>query len=84
MSLNISEPAKICNITGFLSDINAGSTNSCGGAFSSQSVHAFKYNTTPLRASSWSFDASRVSSIYSNDTNTLNPDSVTCRFFIHY
>lgn len=30
------------------------------------------------------FDASLVSSIYSNDTDTLNPDSITCKFFIRY
>lgn len=30
------------------------------------------------------FDASRCSSVYSNDTDTLNPDSVMCRFLIKY
>ena len=30
------------------------------------------------------FDASLVSNIYSNDTDTLNPDSITCKFFIRY
>ena len=79
-----SEPAKICNITGYLNDINAGSPTSCGGVFKNRSEGTFKYNTTPARASSWSFDASRMSSIYSNNTDTLNPDSVTCRFFIRY
>ena len=30
------------------------------------------------------FDASRVSSIYSNDTDSLNPDSLTTSFLIRY
>lgn len=30
------------------------------------------------------FDASRVSSIYSNDTDSLNPNSLTTSFLIRY
>lgn len=29
-------------------------------------------------------DASRSSSLYTNDTDTLNPDSLTCKFVIKY
>lgn len=29
-------------------------------------------------------DASRSSSLYTNDTDTLNPDSLTCKFAIKY
>lgn len=32
----------------------------------------------------WTIDASLVSPIYSNDTNTLSPDSLTNLFLIRY
>lgn len=75
-----SEPAKICNITGTFYHARTGST----GVFSV----SFSTNSCVMEQQQFGqylqFDASTVSDIYSNDTDSLNPDSITCKFAIKY
>ena len=87
----ISKPAKICNITGRIQSRsfhdNIDSLGGTGALLIKEDyirTNISQSNPGNNNRQGLDFDASLISDIYSNDTNTLNPDSVTCKFFIRY
>lgn len=82
--------AKICNIVGAASSGEAAPfrLSSMSGAFTGTVSNTFypagAVNSRNTTGNPFKFDASLSSSLYSNDTDTLNPDSISCRFYIKY
>lgn len=82
--------AQICNITGKVgptSPWHEFTQNGVSGAFQGQSTGTPGWcfdQTNQRRDLSLMFDASLCSSVYTNNTNTVNPESMTTKFYICY
>ena len=74
--------AGLPNITGWLSDINAGNVH-CGGAFYNASSCTHKMNNTNAVSGGWGFDAGFSNSIYGK-SNIVQPPAQIVHICIKY
>lgn len=80
----------ICNITGYLAGraIYDGSASTTAGALTVTSYPSnpisWSYNSTWNTSQGFDIDTSLLSDLFTDDTDTVNPESATCLFCIKY
>ena len=82
LSCQLSEPAKICNITGVIGTVIYGPGTS--SPFTRTYHDNWGGGNEGLNKSDVRMDLSKASSLFTNDTDTLNPDSILYKFVIKY
>lgn len=74
--------AAICNVSGYIGTvINPAGTS---GPFTREYTDNWGGGASGWSKSNVSMDLSKASPLFANDTDTLNPDSVTVQFVIKY
>lgn len=78
----ISEPAKICNVTGYIGVVIDPAGTS--GPFRREYHDSYAGSSAGWTKSGAHMDLSQATSLFTNDTDSVNPESVTCKFAIKY
>ena len=77
-----SEPAKICNVTGYIGVVIDPAGTS--GPFRREYHDSYAGSSAGWTKSGAHMDLSQATSLFTNDTDSVNPESVTCKFAIKY
>lgn len=77
-----SEPARICNIVGTLGIVFEGTTDN--GPFTFQYRDSYGEGTSGWGKEVARMDLSKSSPVYTNETDSVNPISESCKFLIKY